>query len=109
MLLVAGAYGKATIDSVYINIADVEGLAAESRDAVASGFAAKASIHPRQRDVIPAYYAPDSGVADRARRIVEAARDAASVFSFEGEMVDEPLLRHARSILARESAAKPGV
>lgn len=108
VLLVAGAHGKAAIDSVYIDIADLEGLAAESRDAAASGFAAKASIHPRQMDVIRAAYAPDPGEVERARRILEAARGAAGVFSFEGQMVDEPLLRHARSILARSRAAKRG-
>ncbi|MGP5396366.1 HpcH/HpaI aldolase/citrate lyase family protein [Arthrobacter rhombi] len=101
VLLAAGAYGKAGIDSVYINIPDTEGLAAETRDAVASGFAAKASIHPAQMTVIRAAYAPDPEAVQRARAILEAARTASGVFSFEGQMVDEPLLRHARRLVAR--------
>ncbi|WP_417234536.1 HpcH/HpaI aldolase/citrate lyase family protein [Arthrobacter sp.] len=100
VLLAAGAHGKAGIDSVYIDIPDTEGLAAESRDAVASGFAAKASIHPAQMPVIRAAYAPDPAAVERARAILEAARTAHGVFSFEGQMVDEPLLRHARRLVA---------
>lgn len=101
VLLAAGAHGKVGIDSVYINIPDTEGLAAETRDAVASGFAAKASIHPAQMTVIRAAYAPDPEAVQRARAILEAARTASGVFSFEGQMVDEPLLRHARRLVAR--------
>ena len=101
VLLAAGAYGKAGIDSVYINIPDTEGLAAETRDAVASGFAAKASIHPAQMTVIRTAYAPDPEAVQRARAILEAAHTASGVFSFEGQMVDEPLLRHARRLVAR--------
>lgn len=101
VLLAAGAHGKAGIDSVYIDIPDTEGLAAESRDAVASGFAAKASIHPAQMPVIRDAYAPDPAAVERARAILQAARTAHGVFSFEGQMVDEPLLRHARLLVAR--------
>lgn len=100
-LLAAGAQGKAAIDSVYIDIPDTDGLAAESRDAAASGFAAKASIHPAQMPVIRDAYAPDPAAVGRARAILEAARTAHGVFSFEGQMVDEPLLRHARRLVAR--------
>jgi len=101
VLLAAGASGKAGIDSVYIDIPDTAGLAEESRDAVASGFAAKASIHPAQMPVIREAYAPDPAAVERARAILEAARTAHGVFSFEGQMVDEPLLRHARRLVAR--------
>lgn len=101
VLLAAGAHGKAGIDSVYLDIPDTGGLAAESRDAVACGFAAKASIHPAQMPVIREAYAPDPAEVERARAILAAARTAPGVFSFEGQMVDEPLLRHARRLVAR--------
>ncbi len=47
VLLAATAYGKDAIDSVYIDIRDLPGLAAEAEDAAASGFALKACIHPK--------------------------------------------------------------
>jgi citrate lyase subunit beta/citryl-CoA lyase len=101
VLLAAGAFGKVAIDSVYINISDHEGLLAESIDAQASGFGAKASIHPGQMPVIRQAFTPSAGQVERATRILAAAEQAAGVFTFEGQMVDEPLLRHARSTLNR--------
>ena len=41
MLLAASACGRSAIDSVYVNIPDLDGLAAEADDAAASGFALK--------------------------------------------------------------------
>lgn len=103
VLLAAGAYGKVAIDSVYINIQAHEGLLAESIDAQASGFGAKASIHPGQMPSIRQAFRPSAEQVDRATRILAAAQSNAGVFAFEGQMVDEPLLRHARSIIARSA------
>lgn len=104
VLLAAGAFGKAAIDAVYLNIPDTAGLAAEVTDAVASGFAATACIHPSQAAVIRQGYAPSEAEIDRARALLEAA-DAASngVFQFEGKMIDGPVLKHAQATLRRAS------
>lgn len=108
VLLAAGAFGKTAIDSVYVDIPDHEGLLAESVDAQASGFGAKASIHPGQMPVIRRAFTPTEEEADRARRVLAAAEESGGAFTFEGRMVDEPLLRHARATLAR-SAGSAGV
>ncbi|MDQ0734202.1 HpcH/HpaI aldolase/citrate lyase family protein [Arthrobacter agilis] len=101
VLLAAGAAGRQAIDAVYVDIADVEGLAAEADDAIASGFAAKASIHPGQVAAIRAAFAPDAEEVEHARALLAAAEHERGVFTYEGRMVDEPILRHARSILGR--------
>lgn len=101
VLLAAGAFGKVAIDSVYLDIPDHAGLLGEAVDAQASGFGAKASIHPGQMQVIRQAFTPTPDQVDRARRILAAAGDTGGVFTFEGQMVDEPLLRHARAILVR--------
>lgn len=101
VLLHAAAAGKAAIDSVYLDIPDTEGLLAEARDAKASGFSAKASIHPTQMSVIRQAFAPTEAEVTRARQILEAAAQHGGVFSFEGQMIDEPLLRQARATLAK--------
>ncbi|PQZ94704.1 CoA ester lyase [Arthrobacter sp. MYb227] len=103
VLLAAGAYRKVAIDSVYIDIPDHPGLLGESADAAASGFGAKASIHPGQIPFIRQAFSPSAEQVERATRILAAAQSNAGVFAFEGQMVDEPLLRHARSILARST------
>ena len=101
VLLAAGAARKLAIDSVYLDIADLGGLAAETDDAVASGFGAKACIHPSQIEVVRARYRPSTEQADWARRVLHAATSERGVFAFEGRMVDEPILRHARQVIAR--------
>ncbi|WP_309066504.1 HpcH/HpaI aldolase/citrate lyase family protein [Microbacterium sp.] len=101
VLLAAGAHGKAAIDAVHLDIDDEDGLAAEAADAVASGFRATACIHPRQVPIIRAAYRPDEDTLAWARAVLAAAEGERGVFRFQGRMIDEPVLRHARSLLAR--------
>jgi len=101
VLLEAGAQGKGAIDAVHIDISDVAGQEAEAIDASASGFAATACIHPSQVPIIRKAYAPDDATIDWARSVLAAAKAERGVFRFEGRMIDEPVLRHARSIVAR--------
>jgi len=101
VLLAAGAAGRAAIDAVYVDIADTKGLAVEADDAVASGFTAKACIHPNQVAVIRGAFAPTDDEVERARALLAAAEQERGVFIYEGRMVDEPILRHARSVIAR--------
>ncbi|MDW4572410.1 CoA ester lyase [Microbacterium sp. M3] len=101
VLLAAGARGKAAIDAVHLDIDDVKRLAIEAADAAASGFRASACIHPSQVPVIRAAYRPDEKTTAWARAVLDAAARERGVFSYQGRMVDEPVLRHARGILAR--------
>lgn len=101
VLLAGGANDTAVIDSVFLDIHDLPGLSAEARDAVASGFAATACIHPSQVEVIREAYTPTPEQIAHARAVIAAAESAHGVFTFEGRMVDEPVLRHATALLAR--------
>jgi citrate lyase subunit beta/citryl-CoA lyase len=101
VLLAAGAAGKAAIDAVHLDIDDTKGLALEAADAVASGFGATACIHPSQVSIIRAAYRPDEKSVSWARSVLAAAAGERGVFSYRGVMVDEPVLRHARRVLAR--------
>ncbi len=101
VLLAAGARGKAAIDAVHLDIADAPGLAREAEDAAASGFAATACIHPSQVAVVRAAYRPSDADVAWAHAVLVAAAGERGVFAFDGRMVDEPVLRHARALLAR--------
>ena len=101
VLVEAGAHGKAAIDAVHLDIDDAEGLTREATDAVASGFHATACIHPDQVPIIRNAYRPDAATTSWARAVLAAADSERGVFRFRGRMVDEPVLRHARSVLAR--------
>jgi len=103
VLLEASAHEKAAIDAVHINIDDSHGLASEAADAAASGFRATACIHPGQVSAIRAAYLPSAETLSWARDVLAAAQGERGVFRFRGQMIDEPLLRHARSVVARSS------
>jgi citrate lyase subunit beta/citryl-CoA lyase len=103
-LLAASAHGRPAIDSVYVDIPDLDGLAAESQDAAASGFALKACIHPSQVAVIRKAFRADEAQVAWARRVLAAARDASAhdkgAIKVDGQMIDAPLIRQAEAVLA---------
>ncbi len=99
-LLAAKAYGRMALDSVYLDIKNLEGLRAETDDAVAVGFDAKVAIHPTQVAVIRAGYAPTDEQVKWANDVLDAARSERGVFQFDGQMVDMPVLRRAERIVA---------
>ncbi|AZI57883.1 CoA ester lyase [Nakamurella antarctica] len=102
-LLAAKAFGHFALDSVVLDIADLETLAAESEDAVASGFDGKVAIHPRQVETIRQQFAPTDAQLGWARRVLASAATERGVFTFEGAMIDAPILRQAESVLRRAS------
>lgn len=101
ILLAAGAAGKAAIDTIHLDIADLAGLAAEAEDAVAVGFAATACIHPGQVATIREAYRPTPEEIAFARELLDAAAGQRGVFRFRGQMVDGPVLRHAEHVVRR--------
>ena len=101
VLLAAAAHGRPAIDAVYIDIPDLDGLAAEAEDAAASGFALKACIHPSQVPVVRAAFRADEAQVAWARRVLAAARETGSgAVKVDGQMIDAPLIRQAEAILA---------
>jgi citrate lyase subunit beta/citryl-CoA lyase len=104
-LLGCAAGGVQPLDAVYVDIGDLEGLAAECREAAWMGYTGKITIHPNQIDVVNAAFTPSVDEVDEARRLVEAMeqaqREGRMAIAFEGRMVDVPHLNRARGILER--------
>ncbi|NLE80903.1 MAG: CoA ester lyase [Rhodococcus sp.] len=100
-LLASKGYHRLALDSVYLDIADLDGLKHEALDSVAVGFDVKVAIHPSQIAVIRAAYAPTEDEVDWAKRVLAAVETERGVFAFEGKMVDAPVLRHAERVLER--------
>ena len=101
----ASAAGVDALDTVYTDIADLEGLKRECEDGVAMGFSGKISIHPSQIPVINAAFTPDPAAVAEARELVAAfeehRRRGAYAFRFKGQMVDAPHLTRALKVIAR--------
>jgi citrate lyase subunit beta/citryl-CoA lyase len=99
VLMAAGAHSRAAIDAVHLDIGDHEGLRAEAEDGVASGFTATACIHPTQVEVVRQAYRPTEDEVEWARAVLAAAKASPGVFTYQGRMVDAPVLRHAEHIV----------
>jgi citrate lyase subunit beta / citryl-CoA lyase len=86
-------------------LSDPEGYRAMLRRSRTLGFACASCVHPSQVAVINEEYGARPEEVERARRMV-AAFDAAlargiGAVSFEGQMIDEPVVARARRLLAR--------
>lgn len=105
----ASAAGVEALDTVFIDIADLEGLRRECQEAVWMGFTGKISIHPSQIPVINEAFTPSKEEAREAEELIAAfeehARKGSGAFAFKGQMVDMPHLTRARKILERARLA----
>ncbi|MGO4705889.1 CoA ester lyase [Microvirga sp. 2MCAF38] len=91
------------IDAVYTNFRDLDGLAAECREARRDGFVAKMAIHPAQVPVINETFVPSQEALERAKAVIAAfaTNPGAGVVGVDGEMLDRPHLTRAERLLAR--------
>jgi citrate lyase subunit beta/citryl-CoA lyase len=100
----ARAAGVAALDSPYVRYRDEEGLRRDADQALKLGFKGKFAIHPAQLDIINTMFSPRSQDVEYARRVVEAWNEAESAgrgsTSLEGRMIDVPVVKRARSLLA---------
>ena len=74
------------------------------------GFAAATCIHPSQLPILNEEYGVSASDAERAQRLI-AAYDAAMIeglgaVTFEGKMIDVPVVERARALLARAKQLK---
>jgi citrate lyase beta subunit len=103
------AYGLQAIDMVYVDYQDLDGLAREALRGAELGYAGKQAIHPRQIEPIHSAFTPSREAIERARQIVSAAavNEAAGLGAFvvDGKMVDAPVIRAAKAVLAKARAA----
>ncbi len=107
--IAASAAGVQSLDTVYTDIEDLEGLRRECEDAVDMGFTGKISIHPNQIAVINDVFTPSAEAVAEARELCAAfeehRRRGLYAFTFKGRMVDAPHLAGALRVLARAGEA----
>ena len=105
-IALAGRLADVTvIDQIVADFTDDDRCRRECLEARAMGYGGKLCIHPSQVSIANEAFLPSSEEIDRAHRLLEAYDDAkaqgvASV-AFEGQMVDEPVARQARRVLAQ--------
>jgi citrate lyase subunit beta/citryl-CoA lyase len=107
----ARAAGVQPIDTVFSDVADMEGLRQSVVEARGLGFDGKGCIHPRQIAVIHEAMAPSGDELERATAIVLAFRRAEAeglgVVSLGSKMIDPPVVKRAlRTVRAAVAAGR---
>ena len=104
----AKSAGLQAWDVPNVDLSSDEGLATETRKALALGFGCKTAIHPQQIKTIHAAFTPTPAEIEWATVLLQAVPEGqgSGAFLFQGKMVDAPLLKKARRIaeLARASS-----
>ena len=104
----ARASGVAALDSPYVRYRDQEGLKLDIEVGIKLGFKGKFAIHPAQLDIINDMFSPRPDEVEYARQVV-AAWDQAEAggkgsTSMDGTMIDVPVVKRARNLLALADA-----
>lgn len=103
VLNAAAILGVPALDGVRMQLRDEEGLIADAMLGKEMGFAGKIAIHPAQVAPINKVFSPSGQEIAEAHALIEAAEQAGgSAFSFQGKMVDPPLLARALRITQSE-------
>ncbi|ROM46153.1 CoA ester lyase [Pseudomonas poae] len=93
------------IDGVSPAIGDLAAVAKDAHYARSLGFGAKLCIHPGQLATVQRAFLPDSRQLAWADRVMRAVASGSHAVQVDGEMVDLPLIEHARRLL--EVAGQP--
>jgi citrate lyase subunit beta / citryl-CoA lyase len=96
----AKAAGIQAIDTVFSDVADMEGLRQSVFEAKSLGFEGKGCIHPRQIQVVHEAFAPTVEEIEKAKKIVlafeEAEKKGLGVVSLGSKMIDPPVVKRAQ-------------
>lgn len=109
----SAAAGVPAIDAVWQDVSDMEGLAADCREARGLGYAGKSIIHPSQIAVAHGAFAPTAAEVERAKRTLAAYEESAGrgrgatvlVGGSGREMIDE--VHYKRALALLEAAGEP--
>ena len=104
----ARAAGVAGLDSPYVQYRDQDGLEQEIELDLKLGFKGKFAIHPAQLELINNMFSPQHREVEYARSVLEAWDEAEASgkgsTSLDGRMIDVPVVKRARNLLALADA-----
>ena len=109
LVTTAAAYNLQALDSVFVDLdpspITLERLEQECRLVCRMGYAGKTLIHPRHLEIANRAFTPAPEEVERAQRLIrvfaEQQAAGAGAFELDGKMVDMPMVRAARRVLAR--------
>lgn len=100
----ARAAGVLALDTPYFQFRNAEGLAMSCIASKRLGFKGRFAIHPAQIGVINTSYSPSDADIVEAQRVIaafeEAERTGRGSTSLDGRVIDVPVVKRARALLA---------
>lgn len=104
----AHAGGVQAIDSVFSDVADIDGLRRWAESSRAMGFEGMGCIHPGQIRVVHQAFQPTAIEIEKAQKVVTAFEEAQSkglsVVSLGSKMIDPPVVQRALKLVERARA-----
>jgi citrate lyase subunit beta / citryl-CoA lyase len=103
IVVAARAAGIQPIDSVFSDVADMEGLMQNVKESKALGFDGMGCIHPRQIQVIRRGFAPEAEEIEKSKKIIiafeTARRNGLGVVALGTKMIDPPVVARAQKTI----------
>jgi citrate lyase subunit beta/citryl-CoA lyase len=110
--LAARVAGVPALDQVVTQLDAEDHFLADAALGRAIGYRGKLCIHPAQVTLANRAFSSSPEEIERAQRLLAAYEEAVArgeaAIAFDGQMVDEPVARHARAVLAAADALAPG-
>src|SRR5438270_5705969 len=101
---------EAPFDTVWVDLADEEGLEASARTALGFGFQGKMCIHPDQIAVVNQVFTPSEVEVAFAERVAAAFAKAeaagSAAIQLDGKFIDYPIVYRAQRVLQRIAAIR---
>jgi citrate lyase subunit beta/citryl-CoA lyase len=101
---------EAPFDTVWVDLADEEGLEASARTALGFGFQGKMCIHPNQIAVVNRVFTPGEAEIAFAERVVaafaRAEAEGSAAIQLDGKFIDYPILYRAQRVLEKVAAIR---
>jgi citrate lyase subunit beta/citryl-CoA lyase len=102
-----------SVDGVWPDIHDFDGVRRDSIQARRLGFSGKSTFHPGQIDIINEVFSPSAAEVEHARRVVDAFEEAQAAghgaVAFGGQLIDLPIVERARRVLQLHAAVQGGI
>jgi citrate lyase subunit beta / citryl-CoA lyase len=100
----------APLDTVWVDLADEEGLEMSARTALGFGFQGKMCIHPKQIAPVHRVFTPGEAEVAFAERVVAAFAEAeaagSAAIQLDGKFIDYPILYRAQRVLEKMAAIR---
>ena len=101
---------EAPLDTVWVDLADEEGLEMSALTALGFGFQGKMCIHPKQIAPVNRVFTPSEAEITFAERVVAAFAEAeaagSAAIQLDGKFIDYPILYRAQRVLEKIGAIR---